>query len=595
MKRSALALAAAIGLVPALPAAGVRFEDVTAASGLVYLQHAAREAPDCGLDVHQGEQVLEGLFCEADRLSGGAAAGDFDGDGDLDLYATRLDAPDLLFCNRLVETGAAVFEDCTAAAGLAGFDLRTNGAAWVDLENDGDLDLFVTGLGETRHFLFVNDGCGRFDEQAEARGAALANPHDHAGTSVAVGDYDQDGYPDLHVTEWRPSFAAAEGAPSNARLLRNRGAAAPGSFQDVTDAAGVSLVGIHPGGVWGFASAFADLDADGLQDLAVVSDFGSSRLFWNRGDGTFEDGTAAANVATDENGMGSTFGDYDGDGDPDWFVTSIWDPAETCEIEDCGWGYTGNRLYRNLGGRTFEDATGSAETGVRNGHWGWGAAFFDADNDADLDLVMTNGIRLAEHELDAPFENDPMRYWENDGAGGFVERSADVGLLDTASGKGLLTFDYDADGDLDLFLVNNAGAPRLYRNDGGNEGDWLRVELEGTLSNREGLGAQIRVYDLWDRPPQVREMGSATHFLAQSERVAHFGLPPGDAPVALVRITWPGRGHQFLLDVPRNAVLRVREPDGSFWIDCGVLGPELLALLPAAALLGRGVRRRRPD
>ena len=157
----------------------------------------------------------------------------------------------------------------------------------------------------------------------------------------------------------------------------------------------------------------------------------------------------------------STFGDIDGDGLVDWFVTSIFDPDETCEVRECNWGYTGNRLYRNEGGRVFSDATDDA--GVRNGAWGWGTTLFDSDNDGDLDLVMTNGVDFPDDEVpevDEPWNDDAMRFWRNDGRGGMTEMADAVGLTDTGSGKGLLVFDYDEDGDLDIFLVNNAAAPR---------------------------------------------------------------------------------------------------------------------------------------
>ena len=165
------------------------------------------------------------------------------------------------------------------------------------------------------------------------------------------------------------------------------------------------------------------MDDDGWPDLLVASDFGTSRLFWNDGDGTFTDGTPAAGVGRRER-HGDPVGDFDGDGRPDWFIPpAIFDPDHACPapmFPCCHWGYSGNRLFRNLGGRQFEDATDAA--GVRDGYWGWGAAFLDYDNDADLDLVMTNGIDLPylnEQMTEATdrFRQDPMRVWRNDKAG----------------------------------------------------------------------------------------------------------------------------------------------------------------------------------
>ena len=412
-------------------------------------------------------------------MSGGAAAGDLDNDGYVDLYVTRLDAPDILFRN----TGSGKFEDVSAESGLGAFDLRSNGAVWIDIDDDGDLDLYVTTISDTRFYLFVNDGAGGFTEQAIPRGAAIETAGLHVGYSIGVGDYDLDGWLDIHVNEWGSSqLLLPIGAPSHARLLRNVGSRAPGFFEDVTVRAGVVLddvqsqvvggsggqsigaagpwTGKSPDGPFAFASTFTDLDSDGWPDLAVVSDFGMTRVFWNSGDGTFLDGTIAARIGTDKNGMGSTFGDYDGDGDLDWFVTSIYHEFEACQLSrGCDpRDATGNRLYRNEGGRLFHDATD--EVGVRNGGWGWGAVFLDHDNDGDLDLIMVNGMHDSDDLLAADLGY--TRLWENTGPGQMLDVSQSLGLSHADAGKGLLTFDYDRDGDLDLFIVNNGSTPGLY-------------------------------------------------------------------------------------------------------------------------------------
>ncbi len=531
------------------------FTDVTSTAGVDYLQHQGQSAPDCIFDIGM---FNPGAFCEPERMAGAAAVGDVDNDGHVDLYVTRIDAPGILFLNN----GMGGFSDGTAAAGLDVYNVQANGAGFFDAENDGDLDLFVTVLGDTgdtgndRNYLYFNNGSGVFTEDAVARGAAMYDPLDlRRQYSVNFGDYNRDGWTDVHVTEWLPD------GPSNTRLLKNLGLASPMTrglltvdFEDDTVAAGAVLENVDA-----FASSFTDVDDDGWPDLVVAADFGSSRLFWNDGDGTFTDGTAAANVGTDENGMGSTLGDYDLDGDLDWFVTSIFDPDETCESTLCNWGYTGNRLYRYEGGRVFSDATDAA--GVRNGHWGWGAAFFDYDNDGDLDLVMTNGVDFPDGTAEDVFNDDPMRLWNNDGTGVMTEVSASEGITDTGSGKGLLVFDYDDDGDLDIFVVNNASSPTLYRNDDGNANDWLRVRTIGAPSNREGLGAKISVRPSPGAPVQIREMGTSTHYLGQSERVAHFGLGPGPGPgpVASVRIRWPSGVTQGFSNIARNTTLVAME------------------------------------
>lgn len=548
------------------------FLEVTTEAGVGYVHHSPRAAPNCLFDLLGNV----GAFCEPERQTGGAAAGDADGDGWIDLFVTRLDAPDLLFRN----LGNRSFEEISEAAGLSAFDLQSNGALWIDVDLDGDLDLYVTTIGtgppNDRFYLFVNDGQGHFSESALARGLALPRGDDGAGQSIAAGDYDRDGWPDLYVTEWM--LLGSGDPPGRNRLLRNQGASAPGHFEDVTEASGTSIHVPLTGGSWGFAPSFTDLDGDGWPDLLVAADFGRSRLFWNRGDGSFEDGTQGAGVGTEENGMGSTLGDYDGDGDLDWFVTSIFD----ADGSEANWGESGNRLYRNEGARSFSDATDEAF--VRDGDWGWGTAFFDADNDGDLDLTMTNGVDYgSEGGAEAQFRDDPMRFWSNDGAGAMSEQGASVGLDATGSGKGLLVFDYDRDGDLDVFVANNATGGQLFQNQGSSGNDWLRVDVLAAAPASPALGARVELVSQPGAEAQVRHIGSVSHFLGQSEATAHFGLGEGPGPpVHEVRVTWPATGDvEVLHDVARNRTVTLPEPTG------------LAGCAAASALLALRAGRRR--
>ncbi|MCY3802387.1 MAG: FG-GAP-like repeat-containing protein [Chloroflexi bacterium] len=568
------------------------FVDVTASSGISYVQYHLKPHGSCLLDGGIGNSAGRGQYCSPERMSGGAAAADYDNDGLVDLFVTRLDAPDILYRN----VGHGKFEDRTGAAGLAEFDLRSNGALWSDIDNDGDQDLYVTTIADKRFYLFINNGNGRFTEEGIERGAAIATDELHIGYSIATGDYDRDGWLDLHVTEWGSDSVISDGVLSHARLLRNRGAEAPGYFTDVTAVAGVQLDDVESqalgdpdsnpmlsladgaglNGPFAFASAFTDLDGDGWPDLAIASDFGQSRLFWNNRDGTFTDGSVAARIGTDRNGMGSTFGDYDADGDLDWFVTSIMDQAANCEkilIQDesarislgCrSDDTTGNRLYRNDGNRLFSDATDSA--GVRDGGWGWGAVFLDYDNDGDLDLAMVNGMAHSAEPSASEFE--PSRLWLNDGSGAMTEVGIESGLPHLEPGKGILTFDYDGDGDLDLFIVNNGSTPRLYRNDGGNANSWLRIRLVGTNSNSSGIGAKVSVTPRLGDASQVREIGVRSHFLGQSELTEHFGLGPELAEVAEVRIWWPRTGQEVVLrDIPANETIVVHEGRAGYTLE----------------------------
>ena len=520
------------------PAGAVTFTNVTDQSGIDYVQ---------GFNL--GNQA---------SMTGGAAARDFDGDGWTDLFVTRHSDPPILYRNN----GDGTFADVTTSAGLGLMLTESNGAAWGDVNNDGHPDLYVTSAVPSQaNHLYINLGDGTFDEEGVVRSASIPTTSNRRfGTSVSYGDYDSDGWLDIHTNEWGFLDVVDGEATSHARLLRNTGR---GFFEDTTVSAGVSLddqygVGTisDPGaGVWSFSSRFSDLDRDGHTDLVVASDFGNSRIYWNNGDGTFQRASIDSGFGTDENGMGLTVGDYNGDGHFDIFVTSIYhdDPPNSGHNVGGNYGTSGNRLYLNNGDRTFTDTTTIA--GVRDGAWGWGTSFVDYDNDGDLDLAATNGFEGPSSD----FFDDATRFWANNGDGTFADVAASIGITDSERGKGLLTFDYDNDGDLDLFIVNNESEPILYRNDGGNENAWLSVELEGTLSNRDGIGSVISVYPDGGDDAIVREVGGGSNYLSQNDILAHFGL--GDITDSIDRITidWDNGDRQVLRNVSPNQRLLVRQ------------------------------------
>ena len=514
-------------------------------------------ADDAGLSYVQWSPPAGWVKLTPQVMTGGAAVADYDNDGWSDLLVTRYRETDILFRNR----GDGTFED---ASQVAGIDLvaPSNGAGWGDIDNDGDADLYISVADEAanplRNLLYINGGDGTFSEQSQSRGADLEVPHWHSGFSLCFGDYNRDGWLDIHTCQWAVNGPWKPFSPAHEHR-------APGRFIDVTAAAGVEMwhdpaaEAAPEFTTQAFTSRLSDIDLDGWPDLVVAGDFGTSRLFWNNRDGTFADGTAQARIGGEENGMGLAAGDYDGDGLPDLFFTSIYESRRP-EVPIIGWGVSGNRLYRNLGGRVFEDTTDIA--GVRDGGWGWGAVFFDYDNDGDLDLAMTNGFETDQWETETPFHTDPTKLWRNDG-GTFVDVSSSVGITDTGSGKGVLVFDYDKDGDLDLFIVNNSGAPILYRNDLANGNHWLRVKPRGRYSNRDGIGAVVTVM-LGGLPVQHREISGGSHYLTQSEKVAHFGLGASAAPVHLVKVRWPSGIEQRFSDVAVDQVLEVTEPSSPY-------------------------------
>jgi len=541
LRASVVAVFTFVALLVCRPAATAEesFVDVTGDAEIDYIQWA----PPAGW-VKLTPQVM----------TGGAAVADYDNDGWSDLLVTRYRDTDLLFRNR----GDGTFEDASQRAGID-VVAPSNGAAWGDIDNDGDADLYISVADEAgdplRNLLYVNSGDGTFSERARLWGADLEVPNWHSGFSVCFGDYNRDGWLDIHTCQW-----AVTGPGNRSVLLKNTGH--PGGFLDVTAGAGVEMWHDPEAGgapeftTQAFTSRLSDIDLDGWPDLVVAGDFGTSRLFWNKRDGTFADGTEQARIGGEENGMGLAVGDYDGDGLPDLFFTSIYESRRP-DVPILGWGVSGNRLYRNRGDRVFEDTTDIS--GVRDGGWGWGAAFFDYDNDGDLDLAMTNGFETDRWETETPFNTDPTKLWRNDG-GTFTDVSTSVGITDTGTGKGLLVFDYDKDGDVDLFIVNNSGAPILYRNDLSNGNHWLRVKPRGRYSNRDGIGAVVTIMPGDDAPAQHREISGGSHYLTQSEKIAHFGLGASAAPVQLVTVRWPSGIEQSFSNIAVDQVFEVIEP-----------------------------------
>ncbi len=535
------------------PQSCLRFVDVTVAAGITHTQYipVSGARSECIFDLASGETVLPNADCEPQWFTGGAAVADVDGDDWPDLFVTRLGAPDRLYINR----GDGRFDEESEARGL-GACTFSNGAIFGDIDDDGDPDLLVASLGGERHFLYLNDGTGHFSEAAEAWDFDLSSPTPHAGQSIALGDYDLDGRLDAYIGAWiephnQPDFAAP--GPHGARLLHNEG----DRFTDRSESAGIDLLAANPEGIYAFAASFVDLDADDWPELTIAGDFRTARLFWNSGDGSFVDGSEAAGINEASNPMGSAFGDWNADGRLDWFVTSIGERDAICP-DTCPWKSSGNRLYVNQGDRTFTVAQDQA--GVRDAGWGWGTTFFDMDNDGDLDLFAVNGWPGRDLNGGLVHREFPARLWRNRGDGVMDEVAAELGADDMGQGRAVIAFDYDRDGDLDLFIANHAQAPTLLRNDGGNANAWLEVELEGVVSNRDARGAVLELRDTVGNVIQRRQVGASSHFLAEGPLIEHFGLGAVPSNTLELWVRWPASDSESLIPVDSvNTRLRVVE------------------------------------
>ncbi len=483
------------------------FTDVTQLSGLIHTHS------------NDAQQQREAIL-----IAGGGTIGDYDHDGDPDIYLIGGgNNTNTLFRNN----GDGTFSDITAGSGTGINDVLGSGPLFTDVDADGDLDILIFSvqrwdqpvgadpdLLENRPRLLINDGTGVFSETPSATGFDSGMPS-FGGT---MADLDRDGDLDLFMTHWTSDDDGFQ------FFWENDG---NGQFTDVTNAYLGSQVSTLER--FSFTANITDINNDGWPDVLLASDFGTSRLFisdgMNAGQLTFT--VSKPPVISDENGMGAAVGDYDNDGDMDWFVSSIWDPDFEAEGN---WGISGNRLYRNNGNGEFEDVT--AVSGVRRGFWGWGSCFADFNNDGHLDIYHENGFPIGQAD---EFHEDPARLFMSNGDGSFSQRAEISGLDYTGQGRGISCFDYDLDGDLDILVIPNGSDVRLYRNDQLST-RYLKVLLTDTAPNPYAIGAKIVINS--NVFQQTREVTAGSNFVSNNDWQQHFGLQ-GQANPQSITVTWP--------------------------------------------------------
>jgi hypothetical protein len=495
-----------------------------------------------------------------DSTGNGAAFFDYDRDGDLDVLIvngsslSRLKSGGDQMVALYRNDGGGHFTDVTVPSGLTrrGWGM---GVCVADYDNDGFPDLYVTAFGP--NVLWHNTGRGTFTETGQAADAGWS-------TGCAFGDYDRDGYVDLYVARYL-SREWEQVAPDGERTCRFMNIAIPcgpkplrsepdvlyrntgkGAFVDVTKAAGVALPGHY-----GFGVLFTDLDDDGWPDIYVASDSVPSLFFRNRRNGTFSEEALLAGIAVsgdgrEQAGMGIDAADYDGDGRLDLIKTHFSQDHTT--------------LYRNLGGALFADV--SVRSGMMLGpQLGWGVGFVDLDNDGRLDVFIANGHIYPDIDRTGTgtYLQKKQLYW-NIGGGRFREVSREVGgaLLDPKSSRGTAFGDYDNDGDIDLLVVNMDDRPTLLRNDTAG-GNWITVRLEGTASNRDGIGARVTVEAAGAR--QTAEVRSGGSYLSHNDFRTHFGLGALRL-VDRMQIRWPSGRVDTATGLTANRFYVAREGAG---------------------------------
>lgn len=510
---------------------------------------------------HAGAQPKRTSLLPED-MGSGAAFADIDNDGDLDIYVVNIPGPfgvthrhparNALYRNN----GDGTFTDITKTAGVGdtGYGM---GCVFADYNGDGYIELYVTNYGP--NVLYRNNGNSTFTDVTDVAfpdtGDALSTRAPLWSTGAAFADTDADGDLDLYVCNYvtydlekleamkAESMQSGKPVPSALNphvfepqdnvFYRNNG---DGTFTDVTAEAGVAAAGGRS-----MQAVFSDFNGDTALDLYVANDTTVNHVYRNNGDGTFTDVSDDSWAADFRGSMGVTTGDYDNDGDTDLFM-SHWVDEE-------------NALYRNLlkeendtqARIRFVDESYStmlAEVSIKQ--IGWGTSLFDYDNDGDLDIFVANGSTFQELHQPEVLIAQQDALFRNNGDETFTDVSAEAGIaqLPHRVARGTTFGDYDNDGDVDIFIVNNHAPPTLLRNNATGR-NWLHVKLHGKRANRNAIGAKIRLKTA--NATQMREICAGDSYLSSNSYLAEFGLGAA-TKIEWLEVTWPNGETQRMHD-----------------------------------------------
>ena len=540
-------------LAPSPLAGSVRLENIAASAGVGFVLHNSATP----------------FKYQIEPMVAGVAIFDYNNDGYEDIYFVNgAGIPELMktgpeYYNRLYQNnGNGTFTDVTARAGVKG-EGYSMGVAVGDYDNDGWEDLYVVGVN--RNQLFHNNGDGTFTDVTEAAGLKGLDPQRGKTWSICAGwfDYDNDGWLDLFVVNYcvwgldKDPFCGSEFTGVRAYCHPSKFAPLPdalyhnnrdGTFTEVS-----AVAGIRQQLGKGMGVAFADYDADGYLDVFVANDTTRNFLFHNNGDGTFSERGLQAGVAYNGDGsalsyMGADFRDVDNDGRPDIFVTAI--SNETFSY------------FHNEGGGIFDDFTHPSGLGrLSIFASGWSNGIFDLNNDGRKDLFSVNShvndnigfeMNVLFRQRNSIFANAGDRFVD-------VSASAGEDFQVAAAHRGCAFGDLDNDGRIDVAVSRFDGPAEVFRNvsPGGNH--WLLVKTVGTRSNRDGIGAQIRLESA--SGVQYNHVTTSVGYASSSSRRVHFGLGQ-DTVVTRLEISWPSGVRQELRNVPADQTLTVREPEG---------------------------------
>ncbi|MCK4345114.1 MAG: VCBS repeat-containing protein [Bacteroidales bacterium] len=452
-------------------------------------------------------RITEGEIVKETGASNGCSWADYNNDGYLDLFVVCDNSEkNHLYKNKGDGTFNVVF-----CGQLTNMGSPTPGCSWGDYDNDGYLDLFVTALDFTKNFLYKNNGDNTFTPIVHE----VIQPEGNASFGISWGDYNNDGYLDIFVAN-----GGWIGSQKNF-LYHNNG---DGTFTKINTGTIINDNGASRGCSWG------DYDNDGDLDLYVTNQDFDNFFYENNGNGTFSKIVSEITDSYEIYAIGSSWGDYDNDGDLDLFITNCWGEK--------------NQLYINNGDKTFTKVTHGNI--VNDEETSWGSSWGDYDNDGDLDLFVGN------------WGNNSL--YQNNGDGTFRKITNDFIVKDGGDSQGCVWGDYDRDGDLDLFVVNKNDQQNLLYQNNGNSNNWVNIKCIGVYSNRSAIGVKVRIKaeingaEVW----QMREISTQTGYCAQNSLNAHFGL--GDATkIDSIKIEWPSDTIDVMTDIAVNQFIKMFE------------------------------------
>ncbi len=481
---------------------------------------------------------IDQVCLDHNLMSGGVVFFDYNQDHYTDIYLIGCESSNALYRNNWDGT----FTNVSVEAGVALPDVNTVGAAVGDIDNDGDDDLFVTTSEQFSNVLLLNNGDGSFTDISHSSGIREKS----WSTSATFGDFNLDGWVDIYVVNYAdfdrlPFDENITGGLPN-YLYQNMG---NNTFQEVASSMGLDDIGC------GLAVTFTDCDQDGDPDLYVANDFGfnyePNELYINMHPAPeFVKTASVSGMDAGINAMGIAIGDYDEDGDFDYYVTNMGD----------------NPFFENLdSGRLFNDIGLAKQLNNADGT-SWGAAFIDYNNDTYLDLLVANG-----KVVEAAHQNNENRLFEGNADGNFVNVSEAAGIASSKNCRGLSCGDIDNDGDLDLMfgVVTDSRQSEdnvlIYENLLHQDHHWLKVKLQGTTSNRNGYGSHLQVF-IGGRM-LLREADGGSSYLSHGAGEIHFGLGTHKTIDSLV-ITWPGGNRDVIKGVNVNTAITVVEKTNWF-------------------------------